>query len=185
MLDEFSLPAPGPVVPHPLPEGMSGVDRLIEVATNEHQRALVALCGYCGLRVAEAIAVRPSHFNRDERTLTVRGKGDKTRVVPVSNAAWSVLEMAYYRTLLAGDNDTLVGLQDAYARRIITILGKRAGLSRNISSHDLRATFGTTVYERKKDIRLVQLLLGHQSSVTTEGYIGVNFSKMRDAVEGL
>src|SRR4249919_1458842 len=54
MFTEYSAPTPAKGVPHPLPEGAAGVHRLIETTRNEKQKALLALCGLCGCRVAEA-----------------------------------------------------------------------------------------------------------------------------------
>ena len=156
--------------------------RLIEIATNERYKALIAFCGLEGCRVAEALAVKPCDFDLDEMELTIRGKGDKTRIVPVSTAAWDVLQIPVTRAFVSGGCE-VVGLKDRFARRVITDLGKRAGLRRPISSHDLRATFATEVYNRTLDIRLVQELLGHSSSQTTELYTGVQRAAMRKAVE--
>lgn len=179
---EYSAPVPGRSQPHPLPEGIEGVYRLIRAATNDRQRSLIALCGLCGCRVNEALDIKPSHFNLHEMVLTIRGKGDKTRFVPVSSRAWDTLSTQVTRAFIAGDIP-VVGLKDRFARRVITDLGVRAGLKRHISSHDLRATFATEVYNRTLDLRLVQELMGHSSSQTTEVYTLVTQGKMRSAVE--
>lgn len=182
MLVDYSAPTPARGMPHPLPEGIEGVKRLIEAARQENQVALVALCGLCGLRVAEALAVRPSDFDHDNKTLSVRGKGDRTRIVPVSETAWHFLVRPVTRAFIEGDRQ-VVGLKDRFARRVITDLGVRAGLQRHISSHDLRATFATAVYDKTLDLRVTQELLGHASSSTTELYTGITMNKMRGAVE--
>lgn len=181
VLGDYSPPIPAKGQAHPLPEGLDGIERLLAVASNEKQRALLALCGYIGLRVAEALEVRPSHFNLTEMTLTVRGKGDKTRILPVSTKAWEVLARSV--VMHAPADDRLVHLKDRFARRTITDLGVRAGLKRPISSHDLRSTFGTEVYDKTKDLRVTQELMGHASSQTTELYTQVTIGKMRTAVE--
>lgn len=116
--------------------------------------------------------------------LYVRGKGDKVRMVPVSESAWSVLAVSVVRSKLNG-NEPIVGLRDRFARRVITELGVKADLKRHISSHDLRATFATAAYDACLDQRVVQELLGHSSGQRTEVYIGRSASQMRSAVEGL
>lgn len=182
VLKDYSAPTPARSQPHPLPEGVDGVRRLIDATRNERQKALIALCGLCGCRVAEALAVRPSDFDLHDMTLSVRGKGDKTRIVPVSSLAWDVLAAPVGRAFCEDDRE-VVGLKDRFARRVITDLGVKAGLKRHISSHDLRATFATAVYDKTLDLRLVQELLGHSSSQTTEVYTLVSKTKMREAVE--
>jgi integrase/recombinase XerD len=118
----------------------------------------------------------------ENMVLTIRGKGDKTRLVPISEAAWGVLFRPVAEAFVDGDRE-VVGLRDRFARRCVTDLGERAGLRRRISSHDLRSTFATEVFNKTLDIRLVQELLGHASVSTTELYTLVDFEKMRSAVE--
>lgn len=185
LFEEYSAPTPLKGQPHPLPEGMDGVRRMIEVATKNQHKALVALCGMCGLRVAEALAVRPSHFNHEEKTLTVWGKGDKERTIPVSTEAWGHMQHAVVTAFCQGGDDEIVGLKDRFARRVITTLGYRANLKRSVASHDLRATFATAVYDKTLDQRLVQDLLGHSSGATTEIYINRNDKTRRSGVEDL
>lgn len=182
ILHDYSVPTPAKGTPHPLPEGIDGVKRLIAATRNEKQQALIALCGYCGLRVSEALGVFPRDLDLHEMLLTVRGKGDKTRIVPVSSACWEVIAVPYTRAACDGGR-AVVGLKDRFARRIITDLGRKAGLQRDIASHDLRATFATAVYDKTRDIRVVQELMGHASSQTTEIYTLVGTKKMREAVE--
>lgn len=181
-LDRYNAPTPAKSDPHPLPEGIPGVESLIAIARNEHQKALVALCGLCGCRVAEALEVRASSIDQEERILVVHGKGDKIRKVPISTKAWDAMEIAFLRSWTNGDTP-LVGFKDRFARALITRLGEKAGLRRHISSHDLRATFATAVYDATLDIRLVQELIGHTSVETTQVYTMVNKTKMRNAVE--
>lgn len=181
VLSDYDAPTPAKSVPHPLPEGMEGVKRLISVASNDNQRSLIVLCGMVGCRIAEALAVKPMHFDLQRRDLLILGKGDKQRIVPVSQQAWDYLQTPVVQAFANGT--TVVDLHDRHARKIVTSLGVRAGLQRSISSHDLRATFGTHVYDKTKDIRLVQELLGHASSATTELYVGVTQTALREAVE--
>lgn len=182
ILADYTPPPTPPPVPHPIPEGMDGVQRMIAVAKTKQQAAMVALCGMCGCRIGEALQVRPSHINFKERTLKVFGKGEKIRYVPISGAAWSVLLPAVV-TAFAAQDALVVGLQDRVARANITQMGRNAGLERSVSSHDLRATFATFVYDKRQDARMVQELLGHGDLKTTQIYIEVNKLRMAEAVE--
>jgi len=182
-LEEYSTPTPAKSMPHPLPEGIEGVRKLILYSRTQEEAALIALCGFCGCRIAEALAVTREDFNMDEMTLTIRGKGDKSRIVPVSAEAWSAMSAPVARAFIAGEGTAVVGMTDRRARRTITRLGVKARLKRHISSHDLRATFATAVYDKTMDIRLVQELLGHSSVETTQVYTGVGIDKMRKGVD--
>lgn len=181
LLSKYKAPQAAPVVPHPLPEGIDGVYSLIERCYQPKHAALVAQCGLLGLRVGEATISTPMEFDTREMLLTVHGKGDKERVVPIDRKAWEFLAVPVLQAKIE-DNRPVVGLPDRYARSLITRLGVRADLQRPISSHDLRSTFATHIYDKTGDIRVVQMLLGHSDSKTTEGYIGRNIEQMRKAV---
>lgn len=187
MLVDYYAPTPLKGDPHPLPEGMDGVRRMISVASaNPVQRTLVALCGMCGLRVSEALAVRPSHFDlgTEKIMLHVFGKGGKERKVPVSSEAWRIMQDAVARAFV--ENDRLViTFKDRFARALITSLGERAKLKRRVASHDLRATFATALYDETLDQRLVQEVLGHATGAQTEIYTQPNMDRARRGVENI
>lgn len=179
--DDYNAPVPLAGKPHPLPEGIDGVKRMILFAPNHQEAALITLMGLMGLRVGETLFVRCSHFNTQRMMLTVYGKGDKRREVPVSDLAWHHLQEAVLRSYMT-DDALLIPFKDRFARACVTRLGRTAGICRRVSSHDLRATFATEVYNKTKDIRLVQMLLGHSSSKQTEVYIGVSEAALKDGV---
>lgn len=179
LVDYSTPPAPRPI-PHPLPEGIEGVRRLIAATRFEHHAAYIALCGLCGLRSSEALSITAASFKLDEPEVTVHGKGEVIRTVPVSPEAWDALASPIVRVWSNGE--TVVGLRDRFARRLVTDLGTRAGLKRHISSHDLRATFATEVFNKTGDIRLVQMLLGHASITTTQIYTEVYKERLKEAV---
>jgi site-specific recombinase XerD len=182
ILAEYSAPTPARSMPHPLPGLLEDIKKMLAVAKSEQQRSLLALCGLCGLRITEAREVEPDDFDLHNMTLTVRGKGDKTRIVPVSKMAWSVLCPTVLEARMVGRKSVVV-LTDRHAREIITQLGVRAGVKRPVASHDLRATFATVAYNNSnKNIRAVQDLLGHASVVQTQLYTGVTMDSMRAAV---
>jgi integrase/recombinase XerD len=180
-LSEYRAPTPAKTLPHPLPGLTSDLDRLLLVAPNDELKALVGCCGFIGLRVSEALDFRVSWFHAHDKVIRVRGKGDKERVVPVSMKAWEIISPAFVDAM-CGDG-TLIHYSNRSARKAITTMGKRAGISRSISSHDLRATYATVIANKGAPMRVVQELLGHSSLSTTEIYTGVDLSAMKDAVE--
>ncbi len=167
--------------PHPLPGGMADVDKMLK-ATYQGSPVwyLVALCGKLGLRVSEALKAEIKDFNPGAETLTVHGKGKRSRVIPVH---WQPLkaELHFKASLWMGPAK-VIDLPDSTARRLITKLGERARISRRVASHDLRATFATHVYRQTHDIRAVQILLGHQSVTTTQRYVGVDMDTLRSVM---
>lgn len=183
-LDDYKLPTAARPQPHPLPEGIPGVIAMIDTTSSERRRALIALCGLVGLRVGEALAVRPADLNMGTMVLTVRGKGDKRRVVPVDTAAYVYLHRLIVDRYAAGaQHEPLIGYHDRFAREVIAAAGRNARLSRPVSSHDLRATFLTAAFNKTKNLRIVQELAGHASSATTEVYTEVTMDSMRNAAK--
>lgn len=182
IFEDWIAPRPGRVVAHPLPEGIDAIRRMLDKTTNEKHRALVGLCGYAGLRVGEAIAVRPSDVQGETMVLSVRGKGDVTRTVPITPELWEVIAVPTTRALLDGGRP-IVGIDERFARRKIKQLGVLAGLKREVASHDLRATFATHLYHKlDKDIAAVSTILGHASVKTTMIYLGIDYESVREGM---
>ncbi len=179
-LANYKPPTPAAHQPHPIPEGIDGVKAMIARTRNPLHKALITLTGLMGLRVDEAIHVLPEHFDLIEMTLKIRGKGDKTRVIPISDVAWSHLHGRYIDACAA--DAAMVPYTNSGARKAITRHGRNAGLSRPISSHDMRATLATAAYRNSKDLRAVQELLGHADARTTQVYTEVSMESMRSAV---
>jgi site-specific recombinase XerD len=181
VLEDYKGPKPARSMPHPLPEGMAGVARMAEVAqTNEH-RALIGLLGYNGLRVGESLTVSFSSFDLQNMMLLVRGKGQKERLIPLSQRCWELC------TPLLIDNmntpqSRIIALAESSARKAITAIGKRAGICRSVASHDLRHTIATDMLNRTGNLRLVQEFLGHSSITTTQVYTHVELQAMREAM---
>lgn len=183
ILRKYSAPSAPQLQPHPLPEGPTDLAKLLDHATNDKQRALIALLGLCGLRIGEALDLRPQDVDLKRRTIKVYGKGSRYRIVEMSDAAHEILFPFVIEAQL--DMRTkLVNYADRSARHIITALAQKAEINKRVASHDLRATFATAAYHQSgNDVRVVQDLLGHASLLTTQGYIGTNEEERREAVE--
>ena len=155
---------------------------MLEQCKNSQQSALIGLCAFVGLRVSEARLIVTDNFDVHEMTLKVWGKGDRIRIVPISERAWWTVSSAYV-VAMSQPEGRLISYSDRAARKVVTRLGELARLSRPVASHDLRATFATAAFHSNKDLRVVQELLGHATSATTEVYTGISMSRMREAVE--
>lgn len=182
ILSRYKLPTAAQPKPHPVPGGQGGLRRLLNACNSDEHRALVALMGLCGARISEARSICPKDFDYVDQSLSIWGKGDKVRIVPVSDFAWSILLPTLVEIMTSeGADQTLVKMSDRTARMLITRLGERIGLVRPISSHDLRASFATEAYRHSKDIVAVQQLLGHATSKQTELYIEIDDDSKRTA----
>ena len=177
----YRPPSALPPTAHPVAEGRAGVIAMCEASKSAKQAALCALTGLCGLRVSEAISVRPADINEERRILLVHGKGAKQREVPIADTAWTYI-MPALRRAEKHALEYICPYSNSGARRSIEIQGRRAALGNAVSSHDMRATFLTDVYGRTKDLRAAQLLAGHAQVTTTQNYIGVQEKTLRNAV---
>lgn len=154
---------------------------MIDKAATEQAMFAVALGGLAGLRVSETISLtRDDVLGTGE--LRVKGKGEKTRRIPISS------ELARYLDKMPASG-RLVAMSNAGARKAITTAAVNAGVTGHdggvVSSHDLRATFATALYRATRDIVLVQRLLGHSDVKTTQVYVGTDETASRAAVEFL
>lgn len=184
VLADYKGPKPARPIAHPLPEGMRGVELMAQAAQTREHRALIGLCGYNGLRVGESLTVSFSSFNLKDMTLLVRGKGQKERLIPLAERCFELV------TPLLIDNmntpqSRIIALAESSARKAITAIGRRAGICRSVASHDLRMTFGTDLFNRTRNLRLVQEVLGHSSVTTTQNYTLIQINEMREAIDSL
>lgn len=167
---------------HPLPDLMGDVDVMVAKATHPSHRVLIGLCGYAGLRISEARSITPRSLFQDHQArwwLAVHGKGGVYREVPVSAKLFAIIDDT---PTPSGPDEPYVDMQDRAARQAVTRVATKAGITRAVSSHDLRHTFATTIYRKTKDIRVTQELLGHASSATTEIYTQVTQDNKMEAV---
>lgn len=182
--ESYKGPTPRKGRPHPLPNGVIDLLDMIEATSSDQHKAILALCGMTGLRISEARSVRETDFSviGSDVVVTVRGKGDKQRDVPVPKICLTIVSALFGRQ---DKSEPLITLSDRGCRTVVTRLGARAGVSRPTASHDLRMTYGTEIYKASKDLRVTQELLGHADSKTTERYTDVTESAMREAVKGV
>lgn len=178
LLPGFKLPSVSQAIPHPLPGLEADLTRMLDACTTDKQRCLVALLGLEGLRLTEALELRPSDFDLTDMTIKVWGKGDKSRMIPITQKAWPYI-FPQLISASVGKLEKVIPYSDRGARLFITELGCTAKVSRSVASHDLRATFATLAYADKKDIRAVQAWLGHADISTTQTYVQASMDSMR------
>lgn len=182
-LDEYIAPTPARAVAHPISGGTDVLLAMLRAARKPEHRALVALQGFGGLRVSEALAVRPADVDARNGLITVWGKGSKVRHVPFEVGGEAFAAILAQMENVSDPSDTIVGLPDRTARYTITALAKKVGIEERVASHDLRMTAGTGVFERSGyNIRVAQEFLGHASIQQTQVYTEVTMDSIRKAV---
>ncbi|USH45071.1 tyrosine homologous recombinase [Gordonia phage Camerico] len=180
-LSDYKLPTLGAPTPHPVPGGVNIVRAVLMTVADPRARCLIALGALAGLRVSESRSIDSRCWDLASNTLVVRGKGDKTRNIPVSEELFGILTKN-----MPSDGSKFVPFGDKWARVQITRAFDKLDVKHadgsSISSHDLRATFATEVYGKTKDIRLVQYYLGHSSVEQTQVYIKIADQSIRNGV---
>ena len=106
ILATYKAPTPPKGVPHPVPDLMAGVQAMYDACETIQERALIALCGFMGLRASEALAVTADDVREDD--VLVRGKGAKERYVPMPTHAQQAIITARFIAGNDGHNDPLV-----------------------------------------------------------------------------
>jgi integrase/recombinase XerD len=178
------------------------VDRLLTTAETEAntdaspQRQAMALRLYVllellyatGLRVSELVGLRRAAVMRDASFLTVIGKGNKERIVPVNDRARDAIK-AYVPALPPGPWLFPAGGEDGhltrqvFARELKTLAGVAGISASRITPHVLRHAFASHLLAGGADLRVVQTLLGHADISTTQIYTHVLDDKLRALVE--
>jgi site-specific recombinase XerD len=169
------------------------LDRLIKSANGEDEkslrdRAMFELLFSTGLRVSELCALDSDiDLSRDE--LSVRGKGDKVRVVFLSEAAKDAVR-AYLKARKDMSDALFVNIARGKSgnerltprsiERIIKVYAAKAGITKKVTPHVLRHSFATDLLSNGADIRSVQQLLGHASINTTQIYTHVTDAHLRE-----
>lgn len=188
-----------PILPKHLPSYLSTeeVDRLedsIDLDSNEGQRnrAIIEVLFSCGLRVSELVNLKFSDLNLDEHFMHVTGKGDKERLVPISDRAITELQRWFIDRdrlkVKPGEEDYVFLNRRGHhlTRVMILIMVKRqaevAGIKKTISPHTLRHSFATAMLKGGADLRVIQVLLGHANIGTTEIYTHLDDESLRKEI---
>ena len=150
--------------------------------------AVLALLYGCGLRISEALGLKRKDVGGGRDALTVTGKGNKTRMVPLlPQVARLVAEyVALCPYDLPPDGPLFVGQKGGpLSPRIIQLVMERLrgalGLAETATPHALRHSFATHLLARGGDLRSIQELLGHASLSTTQIYTGVDAERLLEA----
>jgi len=181
-----------------LPEVLSvaEIDRIVEVIDlsrpeGHRNKAIVETLYGCGLRVSELVNLRLTDIHYGEGFVSVTGKGDKQRLVPISNKALKEIDLYKIdRSRLPVIFDGNVVFLNRRGRKltramiftIIRDLAGKAGITKKISPHTFRHSFATHMIEAGADLRAVQEMLGHESIMTTEIYTHIDRSFLRDTL---
>ena len=154
-------------------------------------KAILNLLFATGLRVAELCSLDINHIDLNKDEFSVRGKGEKVRIVFLSEPAKTALknyldkrtdidEVLFIRISkkrLPTDN---LRLTSRSIQRIIKHYAAKAGIAKKITPHILRHCFATDLLENGADIRSVQEMLGHKNIATTQIYTHITNKRLKE-----
>jgi len=185
------------------------IERLIKATDEEkdqltrlRDRAILEMLFSTGLRISELTSVKRDNLNLKRGEFSVRGKGDKMRLVFLSHKAIAAIDV-YLKERKDNSKALLVrhdakesvekqmesmsekisGLTPRSIQRIIKKYAKLAGIMKKITPHTLRHSFATDLLTNGADIRSVQELLGHASISTTQIYTHLTNKRLRDVYD--
>ena len=188
-----------PTVGEHLPEVLSTeeIDRMeaaIDLSKWEGQRnkAIIELLFSCGLRVSELVNLKFNDIFERDKFLRIIGKGDKERLVPISESALHEIKLWLYdRNLMKikpGEQDyVFLNRRGAHlTRTMILIMIKRtaeeAGITKTVSPHTLRHSFATELLKGGADLRAIQEMLGHENIKTTQIHTHIDITTLREEI---
>ncbi len=167
----------------------------IDLSSNEGERnrAMLETLYGCGLRVSELVTLKISDLFFDEGFIKITGKGNKERFVPIGKLTKKYIEIYKdevrpHLIIKKGFEDTLFlnrrgnQLTRAMIFTIIKDLAVKIGLHKSISPHTFRHSFATHLLENGADLRSIQLMLGHESITTTEIYVHLDRSFLKEVM---
>lgn len=176
----------------PLPKNMDPdeISHLLSVDDNDplalRDRAMMELFYSSGMRLAELVGLNLEDLDLEQRLVTVTGKGNKQRILPMGSKAIEAIEkwLPLRNTMVSGDEPALfVSKQhQRISHRSVQIRMKKwaqtQSLANNVHPHKLRHSFATHLLEASGDLRGVQELLGHANLSTTQVYTHLDFQHL-------
>ena len=171
------------------------IESVIDLSSSEGQRnkAIIEVLFSCGLRVSELCALRVSDLYLDEQFIRVVGKGNKQRLVPISQKAIHELELYFsdrcHIDIKPGYEDYVFvsklrkkNLSRIMVFHLIKELVAMAGIEKTVSPHTFRHSFATALLDGGANLRAIQAMLGHESIATTEIYTHITTARLREEI---
>ena len=188
-----------PKLPFHIPEYLTleEVDQLeasfdMSKPESQRNRAIIEVLFSCGLRVSELVNLKLSDLYLEEKFVRVIGKGNKERLVPISDKAIHELELWFsdrcHLEIKKGEEDyVFLNRRGSHLTRVMILImikrqAEEAGIKKVISPHTLRHSFATALLKGGADLRVIQALLGHEDIGTTEIYTHIDSTMLREEI---
>jgi integrase/recombinase XerD len=166
----------------------------LSLPQGERNRTIIETIYSCGLRVSELTQLKLSDLFFDEGFIRVLGKGNKERFAPINYNTQKYI--SFYIKDIRSHIDPQKGFEDTLflnrrgktlSRQMIFMIIKelaiKINLNKKIGPHTLRHSFATHLLEGGADLRAIQQMLGHESITTTEIYVHLDKTYLKNVVE--
>ncbi len=154
-----------------------------KIITKMRDKLILTLLYSTGLRVSELVNLIVKDIDFEERTILIRGKGDKDRVVlfdkNTKNLILKYLNLREHENKYLFVNKKGAPITPRYIQLMIKKYGEKAGIKKKITPHILRHSYATHLLKNGVDIRVIQQLLGHASLSTTQIYTNVDIGTIK------
>lgn len=154
------------------------INAIIDHASDLFHKSLFCAIYEAGLRSDEARRLTKAHVNIEHGFLRIHGKGDKTRIVPLSKRLSVLLSARLKETTGAYVWDNIKSFKTAF-----TAAKRRAGITARITPHTLRHSFASHNLEAGTDLRSLQEMLGHNDISTTQIYTHTTFRYLKEQID--
>ncbi len=154
------------------------LERLLNAPTKPRDKAIIELFFSTGLRVSELANLQREQINLEKDEFTIRGKGEKLRVVFLSDEAKSALKN--YLEKRNSMDPRLFPITPRSIERMIKKYALSVGITKVVTPHTLRHSFATDLLQNGADIRSVQSMLGHASITTTQIYTHISDKHLKE-----
>ncbi|MCE7699468.1 MAG: tyrosine-type recombinase/integrase [Methanobacterium paludis] len=150
-------------------------------------KVILALLYSTGLRVSELVNLQTNSLDLEERTIRIRGKGEKDRIVLFDDKTGELIE-GYIERRHSDSEYLFVNrsgnhLTPRYIQMMIKDYAKAAGIKKRVTPHILRHSFATHLLKNGVDIRAIQQLLGHSNLSTTQIYTSVDMHTLKNVYD--
>lgn len=159
----------------------------LQVFIRTRDRLILSLLYSSGLRVSELVSLRINDIDLQDRTIRIRGKGDKDRIVLFDENTRHLLEDYLQKRVYESDYLFLNRFGDPltprYVQMMIKNYARKAGINKKVTPHILRHSFATHLLKNGVDIRAIQQLLGHSNLSTTQIYTSVDMQTLKNVYD--
>ncbi len=170
---------------------LSAID--LDSPNGRRNRAIIEVLYGCGMRVSELCNLEIGRIDLEAGVAIIVGKGNKERMVPMSEPAMEQIalyleeERGQYGIKRGEENIVFLNIRGhRLSRQMIFImlrqLAEMAGIRKTISPHTLRHSFATHLLEGGANLRAIQQMLGHESISTTEIYLHLDNTRLREEI---